>query len=511
LTGTVSKKIKTLGELAQITKRLKAKGKKVVHCHGVYDLVHPGHIRHLNAAKKEGDVLVVTITKDKHVKRGPGRPIFNEHLRTETLASLASTDFVCAVDYPTAIETIRAIKPDYYVKGQDYKDKKKDVTGKIYDEEKAVNSVGGRIVFTDEITYSSSHLINQHLEVYPPETVKYLKAITRQYSVDGVIQKLGELKRLKILVIGDAIIDQYHYCRPMGKSSKEPIVVNKYVAEETFAGGSLATANHASQYGGDVHLVTVLGKTRPFEGFIRKRLAENIRPRFFFRKKADTTIKRRFVSQEASQKFFEICFMDDSPLSQEVEARINEYLKDGIGKYDLVVVNDFGHGLLTPAIIRTICSKSKYLALNVQTNSANIGFNMVTKYRRADFVCIDELEMRLAMHDRLGDLRSLVKKVCQQMRCRRVAVTRGKHGSLCYSREEGFYETPAFSYQVVDKVGAGDAFFAYTSPCFAAGLPQDLTAFVGNAVGSLAVQIIGNREPVKYADLLKFITRLLKF
>ena len=133
-------KIKTVDELAKITEGLNKKGKKVVHCHGVFDLVHLGHIRHLGLAKKEGDVLIVTITNDKNVKRGPGRPIFNEQLRAETLAHLSVTDYVCIINSPTAIECIKKIRPDIYAKGSDYKKKDEDMTGKIYEEEDAVRT-----------------------------------------------------------------------------------------------------------------------------------------------------------------------------------------------------------------------------------------------------------------------------------------------------------------------------------------------------------------------------------
>jgi len=181
-----------------------------------------------------------------------------------------------------------------------------------------------------------------------------------------------------------------------------------------------------------------------------------------------------------------------------------------IRNYDLVIINDFGHGLLTKQIIKLICSKAKYLALNVQTNSANIGFNLVTKYPRSDCVCIDELELRYATHDRFGDLRSHIKNVYQALKCKQLITTRGSYGSMSYSKSEGFHETPAFSYRVVDAIGAGDAFFAFVSPCFVTGMSQDLVSFIGNAVGSLAVQIVCNREPIRYEELAKFIIRLLK-
>jgi len=506
----IAKKIKTVNALAKTIEGLKIKGRKIVQCHGVFDLIHLGHIRHFNLAKKEGDILVVTITKDKHVKRGPGRPLFNEDLRAETLASLAITDYVSIIDSPTATESIKILKPDIYAKGVDYKQKEKDVTGKIYEEEEAVRSVGGRLTFTDDITFSSSKLINDNLDVFPQRTVKYLKAIAKRYPTNLIVEKLHSLKDLKVLVIGDAIVDQYHYCAPMGKSSKEHLIANRYISEEIFAGGTLATANNIASVCNKVDLITVLGEKESFKDFIGERLSQNVRPYFFHRPDVGTIIKRRFVSEGINRKLFEVCYMRDDYISKPLENRIIKRLKEKIRDYDLVVVSDFGHGLLTRDIIKLICQKAKYLALNVQTNSANIGFNLVTKYPRANCVCIDEMELRFATHDKHSDLRTHMRKIYKQMRCNHIITTRGPHGSMSYSKTGGFHETPAFSYRIVDAIGAGDAFFAFVGPCFAKGLPQDLASFIGNTVGSLAVQIVCNREPVSSVDLIKFITRLLK-
>ena len=201
--------------------------------------------------------------------------------------------------------------------------------------------------------------------------------------------------------------------------------------------------------------------------------------------------------------------MDDQELISVEQQGIIDYLKSNLPKYDLVIVSDFGHGMLTNDIIEVLCREARCLAVNVQTNSANLGFNFVTKYRRADLVCIDEREIRLAMHDKQSDLESLVKKIHRQLSCQQVMVTRGPDGAISF-RKEGFDSAPALAQTSVDKVGAGDAFFSYVAPCFAIGLPQDLTNFVGNAVGAIAVQIVGNRESVQYVDLMKYITRLLK-
>ena len=503
-------KIKTQKAMVKVVADLKKKGKRVVQCHGVFDIIHLGHIRHFNLAKKEGDVLVVTLTRDKYVKRGPGRPIFNEQLRAETLASLSMIDYVCVLDSPTATDFIKTVKPNTYVKGKEYKAKEKDVTGKIYEEEEAISSVGGKLSFTDDITFSSSSIINNYLDVFPPRTVKYLKAISKRYSIDQIMEALHQLKKLKVLVIGDTIVDQYHYCLPMGKSSKEHLVVNRYLSQEMFAGGSLATANNVASVCGKVDLLTVLGAQNPCQEFIQNRLSENVTPHFFYRPDSQTTIKRRYVSEGANRKLFEICFMKDNDIPLEEEQKILKHLRQTIRDYDLVVVSDFGHGLLTKKLIKLICTKARYLAVNVQTNSANLGFNLVTKYPKANCVCVDEMELRYAAHDRFSDLRTHAKKIYQELKCQYIIATRGSYGSLCYSKKEGFHETPAFSYRVVDAIGAGDAFFAFIAPCFASGMSQDLVSFVGNAVGSLAVQIVCNREPVNLVDLTKFITRLLK-
>lgn len=505
-----NRKIKSPEALEKIIEKHKKNGKKVVLCHGVFDIVHLGHIRHFNMAKKEGDVLVVSTTKDRFVKRGPGRPVFNENLRLETLSSLEMIDYVSVVDSPTAIEFIKQIRPSVYAKGMEYKAKDKDVTGMIYDEEEAITSVGGRLAFTDDVTFSSSSILNGFLDMFPPRTVKYLKGISKRYTIDSIVDSINSLKKLKALVIGDTIIDEYHYCSPMGKSSKADIVVNRYNSKEIFAGGVLATANNVASVCGEVDLLTVLGEKDNFQKFIESKLNSSIKPIFFSQKDKGTTVKRRYVGKGSKQKLFEICFMDDQDIVKREEVKIIKRLEKIIDQYDVVIVSDFGHGLLTKKIIDLVTKKSKYLAINAQTNGANAGFNLITKYPSADCVCIDEMELRFAAHDKFGDVRTLSKDIHGAIGCDHIIATRGKSGSLCYSGEQGYHETPAFANNVVDAIGAGDAFFAFIAPCFASGMSPDLVSFIGNAAGSLAVQIVCNREPVHSVDLIKFITRLLK-
>lgn len=506
----VESKIKRLDELATIVDDLRRQGRTIVQCHGVFDLMHPGHIRHLDAAKRDGDVLVVTITKDEHVNKGPGRPVFNQRLRAESIAALATVDFVAINNWPTAVEAIKLLKPHVYVKGSEYAAAENDLTGMISKEEEAVKEVGGRVRFTNEITFSSTELLNTHFDVYPEEAQLFLKQFRQRYSASDVIRQLDSLRRLKVLLIGETIIDEYHYCKPMGKSPKELLVTTKYVREESFAGGILACANHIAGFCEDVHLVSCLGSKDSREEFVQEHLKPNVTAKFFHRDDSATIVKRRYVEQAFLSKMFEVCFLDDSPIPQRIEREIGRYLQDVLHRYDLVLVADYGHGLMTQALIQLLASGSKLLAVNAQTNSANTGYNLVTKYPRADFICIDEPEIRLACHDRQSDLRMLISDVTKKLDCRHASVTRGHLGSLTYSQDEGFFDVPVFSSKVVDRVGAGDAYLSVAAPCVANNLPMELVGFVGNAVGALAVRIIGNRSPVEPVPLYKFITALLK-
>ncbi len=503
-------KIISLDELTKIIPLLKKKGKSVVHCHGVFDLLHPGHIHHFEAAKKEGDILVVTLTPDEHVNKGPGRPVFNQRLRAESIASIGCVDYVAINQWPTAIETIRKIQPNIYVKGSDYENSNDDLTGKISEEEEAVISVGGRIHFTHEVAFSSTELLNKHYMVYPDQAQLFLEKFRKKYTAQQVIDVLKGLQDLKVLVIGETIIDEYHYCHPMGKSAKESIVVWKYSNEEAFPGGILACANHLAGFTEHVDLVSVLGKENSREDFIVESLKPHVKPTFFYREDAPTIVKRRFVWEPFLVKMFEVAFIEDHPVTPKLEKEIIQTLNKILPRYDMVIVTDYGHGFLSPGMIEVLSKKSKFLAVNTQTNSANTGYNTIVKYPRADYACIDEPEMRLAHQSKFGKIEDLMLKSAKALKCQYLTVTRGHHGSLVYSKKDGFASAPIFSKEIVDRVGAGDAFLAITAPCVLKKVPADLVGFIGNTVGALAVKIVGNRTAIEPVALYKFINALLK-
>lgn len=507
----IQSKIKTIDELSNILDGLRNQEKKIICCHGVFDLLHPGHIRHFEAAKKKGDVLTVTITKDQHVNKGPGRPVFNHALRAESIAAIECVDYVAINEWPTAIEAIKKLKPHFYVKGSDYADKKSDITGKIYDEEEAVRSVGGTIHFTDEMSFSSTALINSHFAPYPKEAKEFLADFKKRYAPGDIINLFRKIESIKALVIGDVIIDEYHYCTPMGKSPKSNIVPTKFLNKESFAGGVLAASNHLAGFLKDVTLASTMGTVNKLKDFALGKIKPNIRAEFIDLEGLSTVVKRRFVEPTFLTKLFEVCYLEEANhLPASTEKKICEYLDKHLEEFDMVLVADFGHGIITPTILELISKKAKFLAVNAQSNSSNMGFNLVTKFPRADYICIDEPELRLACHDKFSDLEKLIQKIAKTLDCGRISITRGHKGSLVYSKDEGFTKVPVFSERVLDTIGAGDAYLAVTAPCVFKNMPMEVVGFIGNAVGAMEVLIVGNRSAVEPVPLFKYIQALLK-
>jgi len=154
-------KIKDIQELSLITQKIKSEGGKVVLCHGCFDLMHPGHIKYFQAAREMGNVLIVTVTPDIYVDKGPGRPVFGENMRAECIAALECVDYIAINKWPTAEETLRLLKPDIYVKGQEFENLE-DKTGKIQKEVKVLEEIGAEMRFTHEIVFSSTQLLNRY-------------------------------------------------------------------------------------------------------------------------------------------------------------------------------------------------------------------------------------------------------------------------------------------------------------------------------------------------------------
>ena len=505
-----AEKILALAELGAKSRALRAEGKRVVLCHGTFDLMHTGHIRYLQRAKQEGDILLVTVTADRYVNKGPGRPVFNESLRSESLAALACVNYVAVNQAVSAVEALHEIQPNVYAKGSDYRSHGDDISGNIALEQAAVEAHGGNIFYTDEITFSSSNLLNSHFDVFPPEVKAFMRDFQELWPEKDVKKMIASLADMKVLVMGDAIIDQYHYTTPLGQTGKGSFMAVRYESEEQFAGGSIAVANHIAGFVQDVTLLTGLGAVDSHEAFIRRKLGSNVEPQFFTFADAPTVTKRRFVDSDLT-KFFEVYFYKENAVFGETEQRICQWLDANIAFYDAVIVPDFGNGFITPAIIEILSTKSRFLGVNTQINSGNRGYHVIHRYPRANFVSLNEPELRLAAHNRNDPLEAVSLQVGERVHSSQLAVTRGTKGVMMHDRvNKTFHNVPALATRVVDRIGAGDAFLSLAGICLAKGIDAQVAAFIGSVAAAMDVQIVCNREPVSPVGLNKYVSTLLK-
>lgn len=517
ITATADK-IVSIEDLAKRVQAAQAAGKKVVYAHGVFDLLHVGHVRHLEAARRNGSYLVVTLTADTFVNKGPGRPVFPEQLRAEMLASMAQVDAVAINHAGTAENVLRAIKPDVYVKGIEYSDAAADVTGKITAERLAVEEHGGEIIFTDEATFSSSTLLNRHFAQHNPVVQSYLEGLRADERGPALLKDIEKLQNLRVLVIGDAIIDEYQYVTALGRPSKETIIATQFSEREVFAGGAIAAANHIAGFCGEVELITSLGEQDSHEDLIRASLCDNVTLTPVVRKGAPTTRKCRFVDKTHSlKKLFELYVMNDAPLPEAEQAELNALIDARLSRYDLVIVTDFGHGFLHGSTVDLLCAKAPFLAVNTQTNSGNHGYNLIHKYRRADYICLDVPEARLAVRDQHAAPKDFILALPSLLDTDKIIVTQGKAGCLTYDRKlhaadpnTGLTQAPALTNTIIDTIGAGDAFFAVTAPMVFTGMPLSTVGFLGNVAGAMKVGIVGHRSFIERVAYLKYLTTLLK-
>lgn len=510
-----NKKIRPISELATVIASLRGVGpvpsqaqqKKIVHCHGVFDLLHIGHTRYLQKAKSIGDVLVVTITPDRYVNKGPHRPVFPENLRAEAVAALDCVDYVAINEWPTAVEAIGLLKPDIYAKGVEYRERR---TPEILSEESALAETGGDMVFIEDITSSSSHLINKYLSPFPEEVDQYLRKLSRTYSTSKILQWVQQAHALRVLVVGETIIDEYHYCQTLGKSSKAPLLAVQYLSHERFAGGAAAVANHVASFCHEVGFLSMVGVKDSEEVWVRNKLKRNVNASLLHKTDSPTIVKRRYRESYFALPVFEVYVMNDEPLNEHDNAALCARLREMIPQYDLVIVTDYGHGMLSNEAIRILCENARFLVVNAQVNAGNMGYHFISKYPRADYISMAEQELRWECHNRSGDLSLMLQEIARRLNATSAVVTRGKRGCLCHNRDTGFHEAPALATQVVDRVGAGDAFLAITSLCAAQAAPMEVLAFLGNAAGAEAVATVGNRETLEQLPFSRHVETLLK-
>jgi rfaE bifunctional protein nucleotidyltransferase chain/domain len=465
-------------------------------CHGVFDIIHVGHIEHLKEAKDKCDILIVSLTSDRYVNKGPDRPFFNLEHRLNVISALEYVDVVTISDSPSSEHVINCIKPDYYIKGIEYKEKE-DITNKIDIERQAVEENGGQVLFlTNKNIFSSSKLLNDSL--FGKEFLEFTKEIKKEYTVEDIFNIIDRLSMEHINLVGEIIIDEYIYGSCLGKSSKYPSIVFNKNKSESFLGGVGAVANQLSPLVKKINLVTYIGDKNFQESleFITANLCDNISLDYIIKENSPTIKKTRFIDSYWKSRVFETYEINDRRLDEKESIIKNEKMEFF---HDPLII-DYGHGFL--------CGTEKAFAVNVQSNSGNRGYNFITKYNNAELYIIDEQELRLEMRDQHSSSFDLAKKLQTKLK-ETLVVTIGSSGSIVISNDwQGI--APAISGEVKDAVGAGDAFFGIFSLLFKQGTPSIVAVFLANIAGYMEANVIGHKHEYSKLEFKQAVATLLK-
>jgi rfaE bifunctional protein kinase chain/domain/rfaE bifunctional protein nucleotidyltransferase chain/domain len=505
----INNKIIDLDNLTKIIKNFNKK-KKIGLCHGVFDLLHIGHIKHFDEAKKNCDILIVSITQDKFVAKGPGRPAFNDQQRMEALASLEFVDYVVLSNNSSSIEVINKIKPNIYFKGPDYKNTKLDITGKILLENKAVIKNKGKIFITKSRKYSSSLLLNSFTEIQTQEQKNLKKKILQKFNFEKIKKIINDFRYVNPLVIGELIIDQYFFCEALGKSGKEPILVLRDKYNESYLGGAAAICRHISEFCKNIYFLSTIGEKKQNLNFIKKNLPKNVKYFFLNKKNSPTIIKKRFLDEITKSKILGVYSLEDSFVSKKEEANLIRNFSKFLKNSDLTILSDYGHGMISKNFSKIIKKKSKFIAVNVQINASNIGYHSLQNYKSVDFMIINEGELRHEMRSKNENIFNLAKELANNFKIKYLAVTRGSNGSFLYEKNKNiFYKSDALAKIVLDKVGAGDAMLSILAICLYKKIDINLSLLIASLAAAQSVRTMGNKFSISKNTLLKELEHFL--
>ncbi|MCH7868282.1 MAG: adenylyltransferase/cytidyltransferase family protein [Myxococcales bacterium] len=480
-------KRRSLREVADELDKPAAGRAKVVQCHGVFDLLHIGHIRHLQEARQLGDCLVVTITPDRFVNKGPHRPAFSDDLRAEALAALECVDFVCINEWPTAVEAIRMLRPDVFLKGAVQGTGPRDRNNAIDLEREAIESAGGKLVLTDTELNSASALINRHTDIFSPQLKDFLQKFRALHSAEQLVAELSQFKHLRTLVVGESFVefgagrseDVRSVLGALGIEEQPFAISTEDRTSERYAGGAMAVANALSRFSDRVALLTAGIGDEVSPGFLSKNAAPGV----------------------------DLEIVDAADLSSGgVEGSLDRLLD----RYDNVLMSDWGTGWVSQSARAMIRARASFFAIDIRNPVSQASLDLPECGANFILQSIAAGQADNAMAGRLAE----------QHDCEVVLMIGDEaHGSaesatVVYDAEaKSCTDVPAFPVNPVNRVdplGTREALFALTASCSARGLDPAAIGFIGNLAAAAATTTAGSGHPLEPRLIYRHIDSLLK-
>jgi rfaE bifunctional protein kinase chain/domain len=491
-------KVKSAEELRELLGP-RPRAKRVIMCHGVFDVVHPGHIRHLLYAKSKADILVASITADRHITKGTHRPHVPQDLRAVNLAAFEVVDFVVIDKNAKPLDNIRLIQPDYFAKGFEYT--ASGMPPKTAEEAEAVQSYGGEIIFTPgDIVYSSSSLIN----LAPPAIkLEKLQILMERYGItfDKLRRTLDAMSAHKVHVVGDTIVDSYTHCAMIGGQTKTPTMSVLFERKVDYLGGAAIVAKHLAAAGGQVTFSTVLGDDA-YRDFVVDDLRDaDIEVRAVIDRSRPTVNKNAIVV--GGYRLLKVDTLDNRSISDQILEDIAQGVKQAPA--DAVVFADFRHGIFNRRTIPELVQSLPEGCFRVADSQVASRWGNITDFRGFDLITPNEREARFALGDQDSGIRPLASNLYDAARCKLLILKLAERGVLActdanHESIDSFFVIDSFVDRLVDAVGAGDALLAYATLAMLAERDPAIATILGTMAAAVECECDGN-IPVTADDL----------
>ena len=498
LTQKYRHKIKTLEELLQVLGP-RPRNKKVIMCHGVFDVVHPGHIRHLLYAKTKADILVASLTADRHISKGQHRPHIPQELRALNLAAFEIVDYVVIDNNPTPIENIKLLQPDFFAKGYEYN--AAGLPPKTQEEVAVLHAYGGEMIFTPgDIVYSSTRLID-----LAPPSIKSEKLLTCMDSegltFDSLRAALAKLDKYRVHVVGDTIVDSYTQTAMIGGQTKTPTMSVLYERRDDYIGGAAVVAEHLRAAGAEVVFSTVLGDDALKEFVLEGLEKSGVDCRAVIDKTRPTTNKNAIVA--GGYRLLKIDTLDNRSISDDIVGQLAAAIRQAPS--DAVVFSDFRHGVFNRRTIPDLEGAIPQGRFKVADSQVASRWGNITEFKGFDLITPNEREARFALADQDSGIRPLASALYDAAQCKTLILKLGERGVLtCRSSDheslDSFVVVDSFVDRVVDAVGAGDALLAYATLAKLATGSDAIATILGSMAAACECEVDGN-VPVTPQDV----------
>ena len=499
-------KIKTSKELVNLIKPFPRK-KKVILCHGAFDVVHPGHLRHLIYAKTKADILVVSVTADKHIIKGVYRPHIPEKLRALNLAVLQMVDYVLIDTAAKPLKNLKLIQPDFFAKGFEYTSSGLPEATK--EEAEIVHAYGGEMIYTPgDIVYSSTKFLDSYLPKIQIEKLLLLMK-HNNISFESLRKILNKFKKYHVHVVGDTIVDSYTRTDFIGGQTKTPTLSVLHQRQDNFIGGAGIVAQHLKAAGAQVTFSTVLGNDRLKDFVIKQLDLSGVKKQIIIDSTRPTVNKNAITA--GSYRLLKVDTLDNRSISDEILKKLVKSIKSSKAK--TIIFSDFRHGIFNqmsiPVLIKAI-SKGTFRVADSQVASR---WGNIIDFKKFDLISPNEREARFALADQDSTIGKLASLLQESTKFKHLILKLGSRGIFCSTAKanvkSAYFSVDTFATNVVDPVGAGDALLSYSTLGLLATGSLVKASILGSIAAACECEVDGN-VPIKIQNILSKIDRIEK-